>query len=97
MEDLTAFQRDVLYSIAGLDAPKGLKIKEELGEYYDEEVYHGRLYSNLDTLVDKGLVEKGSQDNRTNSYTLTARAVHEIEARRKWETKYTDVEGTPDL
>lgn len=97
MEYLTAFQRDVLYTIAGLDAPKGLKIKEELEKYYSKEVNHGRLYPNLDTLVDKGLVEKGSQDNRTNSYTLTPKALSEIEARRDWETKYTNVEGVPDL
>ena len=97
MEDLTAFQRDMLYIIAGLDAPMGLSIKEELEKYYDKEVAHGRLYPNLDTIVEKGLVEKGSQDNRTNSYTLTPRALREIEARRRWENKYMNGEGVPDL
>lgn len=97
MEDLTAFQRDVLYIIGGLDAPMGLRIKEELDKYYEKEVNHGRLYPNLDTLVDMGLVEKGSQDNRTNSYTLTQRGLREIEVRREWETKYINVEELPDL
>lgn len=91
MEDLTAFQRDMLYVIADLDAPKGVRIKEELEEYYQKEVHHARLYPNLNTLVDEELVEKGSQDNRTNSYTLTQRALREIEDRRKWETKYANV------
>jgi PadR family transcriptional regulator, regulatory protein PadR len=54
MKDLTAFQRDALYVIAGLDDPHGLAIKEELEEYYNKTVHHGRLYSNLDTLVNKG-------------------------------------------
>ena len=34
MHDLTAFQRDILYILAGLDEPKGVEIKDELDEYY---------------------------------------------------------------
>ena len=59
MNDLTGFQRDLLYVITGLDDPHGLAIKDELEDYYEKEVHHGRLYPNLDTLVNKGLVEKG--------------------------------------
>lgn len=91
MHDLTAFQRDVLYVIAGLDEePKGLAIKAELEEYYDGEINHGRLYPSLDALVDEGLVEKGTIDRRTNSYTLSQRGVREIEARREWEAQHLD-------
>jgi DNA-binding PadR family transcriptional regulator len=90
MHDLTGFQRDLLYVIAGLDEPHGLAIKEELEDYYETEVHHGRLYPNLDTLVEKGLVEKGQIDRRTNSYTLTSRGRREIEARREWEAEYLD-------
>lgn len=89
MEDLTAFQRDALYVISGLDVePKGLAIKDRLEDYYDEEINHGRLYPNLDTLVDRGLVQKGSLDKRTNSYTLTDRGKRELEARRAWENDH---------
>lgn len=88
MHDLTGFQRDVLYVIAGLDSPKGLAIKAELDEYYGSEINHGRLYPNLDALVEKGLVEKGQIDDRTNSYTLTQRGNRELEARREWEDQY---------
>jgi len=49
MHDLTGFQRDLLYVIAGLGEPKGLAIKEELGEYYEAPLNHGRPYPNLDT------------------------------------------------
>jgi PadR family transcriptional regulator, regulatory protein PadR len=93
MEDLTTFQRDVLYVIAGLEEPHGLAIKDELGEYYAKEVHHGRLYPNLDTLVDKGLVDKGQFDRRTNVYTLTRRGRREIEARREWEEEYVALEA----
>ena len=95
MYDLTGFQRDLLYVIAGLDKPHGLAIKEELEDYYGKEIHHGRLYPNLDTLVTKGLVEKGQLDNRTNSYTLSHRGQREIEARREWEQQY--LETTDEL
>jgi DNA-binding PadR family transcriptional regulator len=90
MHDLTAFQRDVLYVVAGLDGPHGLAIKEELEGYYDKEVNHGRLYPNLDALVDRGLLEKGQIDRRTNSYDLTVAGRHLIDDRRGWERRYTD-------
>ncbi len=88
MHDLTGFQRDLLYVIAGSDDPHGLAIKDELDDYYKTEVHHGRLYPNLDTLVEKGLVEKGKQDRRTNYYTLTRRGDREIDARDDWEAQY---------
>lgn len=90
MHDLTGFQRDLLYVVAGLDQPHGLAIKEELEAYYEKEIHHGRLYPNLDTLVDKGLVEKGEKDRRTNVYSITRRGEREIEARRAWESDYVE-------
>jgi PadR family transcriptional regulator PadR len=90
MHDLTGFQRDLLTIIAGLDEPKGLAVKEEIDAYYEEDINHGRLYPNLDTLVDKGLVAKGSKDDRTNAYSLTQRGERELEHRRKWENDHLD-------
>ena len=90
MHDLTGFQRDLLYVIAGSEKPHGLAIKDELEKYYEKEIHHGRLYPNLDTLVDKGLVEKGEKDRRTNFYTLTRRGRREIEDRREWEKQYSE-------
>jgi PadR family transcriptional regulator PadR len=87
MQDLSGFQRDLLYTIAGLDRPNGLTLKDELEAYYDSDVNHGRLYPNLDELVEKGLLEKGSKDRRTNYYALTGRGRREIEARRDWENE----------
>ena len=88
MYDLTGFQRDQLYVIAGLDEPHGLAIKDDLEDYYEKEIHHGRLYPNLDTLVEKGLVDKKEKDRRTNKYVLTRRGTREIEARREWEAAY---------
>lgn len=88
MNDLTAFQRDLLYVIAGLETPHGLAIRDELTKYYNTEIHHGRLYPNLDTLVNKGLVKKGQEDGRTNSYSLTERGRRELKTRREWEDDY---------
>lgn len=90
MYDLTGFQRDLLLVASGLDEPHGLAIKNELENYYEKEIQHGRLYPNLDTLVDKGLIEKGQKDRRTNVYTLTQRGRRELEARREWEDEYLE-------
>lgn len=95
MHDLTGFQRDLLYVVQGLEEPHGLAIKEELGDYYEKEIHHGRLYPNLDSLVEKGLIEKGQKDRRTNVYTTTQRGRREIEARREWEAQYLDQEEIP--
>jgi DNA-binding PadR family transcriptional regulator len=91
MYDLTGFQRDLLYVIAGQDRPKGLAVKDVLDDYYESEINHGRLYPNLDTLVDKGLLEKGTQDERTDYYALTRRSERELDARRQWEDQYVDL------
>lgn len=90
MHDLTGFQRDILYVTAGLDEPHGLGIKEELETYYESEIQHGRLYPNLDTLVDEGYLEKGEIDKRTNSYTVTRRGHRLLESRSEWEAQYLE-------
>jgi DNA-binding PadR family transcriptional regulator len=35
------------------------------------DINHGRLYPNLDELVDRGLIEKSELDKRTNEYSLS--------------------------
>ena len=94
MDDLTGLQRDLLYVIAGLDdteRPYGLAIKREIETNYTNEINHGQLYPNLDTLVEHGLVEKGTIDKRTNSYELIERGRRELKDRWEWETQYVDL------
>jgi len=73
--DLTAFQKETLLAIAQLEdsdeEPYGLGVKRQLQERLDKEINHGRLYPNLDDLVEAGLLEKAQLDRRTNTYTLT--------------------------
>jgi len=68
--DLTAFQQNIL-TILAEEPMYGLAVKRELEAYYGSEVNHGRLYPNLDDLVEMGLVEKSELDKRTNQYELT--------------------------
>ena len=96
MEDLTAFQRDLLVATAGLEDPHGIAVKEELEAYYGDEVRHGRLYPNLDTLVNEGLLDKGQKDRRTNEYTLTETGQEVIDARLDWQEQHLSDARVPD-
>lgn len=90
MYDLNGFQRDTLYVVAGLGEPNGLEIKNHLEEYYESEINHGRLYPNLDALVEEGLLQKGTIDERTNYYSVTERGQLILERHRDWEGQYVD-------
>ena len=93
MDQLTGFQRDLLYVIAGMDRPSGQDVLDQINGYVDQPVTHGRLYPNLDTLVERELVEKGQLDRRTNYYALTPKGRRELEARQEWVSRYVEVEA----
>jgi len=94
--ELTAFQRNILVILA--EEPRyGLAIKRELEEYYDSEVNHGRLYPNLDDLVELGLVEKSELDKRTNQYALTDDGKQAVLDQLNWVfTRYVTDESRAD-
>lgn len=93
LANLSGFQRDILWILSHQEPLKGLAIKTQLRAYYGEHVNHGRLYPNLDKLVDWGFVDKGKRDDRTNDYTLTAAGQRALERRRQWiETGEIDAE-----
>jgi DNA-binding PadR family transcriptional regulator len=96
VRELTAFQQNILVILAE-EARYGLAIKRELEDYYDDEVNHGRLYPNLDDLVEMGLVEKSELDKRTNQYELTETGREAMLAQLQWvfESYVTD-EGRAD-
>ncbi len=41
MDDLTWFQRDLLYVIASDEQPSGQDVKDEIEQYYSSEINHG--------------------------------------------------------
>jgi len=91
--ELTGFQRDCLRAVVlcttddDTPEPYGLGIKRHLTEWYGEDVNHGRLYPNLDTLVEMGLLEKEELDKRTNAYRLTESGVEVLQT---YKHKYVD-------
>ncbi|NGM69528.1 PadR family transcriptional regulator [Natronolimnobius sp. AArcel1] len=88
--DLTGFQRDLLVVIAGLDRPSGQTIKSNIERDADIDINHGRLYPNLDTLVNRNLVEKGQLDRRTNYYAITDDGKAALQERESWEQEYLE-------
>jgi DNA-binding PadR family transcriptional regulator len=89
--ELTGFQRDLLYVIAGADRPSGQEIKVQISQFVGE-VNHGRLYPNLDALVEEGYVEKGQHDRRTNYYEISEKGRRALEERREWEDEFVSYE-----
>jgi DNA-binding PadR family transcriptional regulator len=81
--DLTAFQQNIL-TILSEEPMYGLAVKRELEEYYGEEVNHGRLYPNLDDLVEMDLVEKSQLDKRTNQYALSDKGEQAVMDQLEW-------------
>ena len=83
IRELTAFQQNILVVLA--EEPRyGLAIKRTLEDYYGTEVNHGRLYPNLDDLVEMELVEKSELDKRTNQYELTEAGREALLERLDW-------------
>lgn len=88
VDELTSFQRDLLYVIAGLSEPYGVTIREELAAYYNKKIHAGQLYPGLDSLVDNGFVDKDAVDGRTNAYNLTERGHRELTDHCEWMDQY---------
>ncbi|WP_435359310.1 helix-turn-helix transcriptional regulator [Haloarchaeobius sp. DFWS5] len=102
--DLTGFQRDLLDSIYRMESdgetPYGLAIKDELDDFYAEDINHGRLYSNLDALYNLALIEKTELDKRTYEYTLNDESRELVENRTRhladtcgWTVRETATDG----
>lgn len=90
--ELTGFQRDLLFVVGGLSAASGKDIKKELEETQDRKLLAGRIYSNLDTLVEHDFVQKGEIDGRTNEYEITDKGIEEIQSRYQWQSRHVSPE-----
>ena len=96
--DLSAFQQHILTVLS--EKPRyGLAIKRELESYYDSEVNHGRLYPNLNDLVERDFVAKSELDKRTNQYELTEKGYNLLLGELDWQFSklVTDDERAADI
>ena len=56
----------------------------KLRDYYESDVNHGRLYSNLDELDEAGFIAKGRKDQRTNAYEITNAGREVLDSEVAW-------------
>lgn len=87
---LTGFQRDLLVVLSSLDKPSGQTIKETLENRTNNDITHGRLYPNLDTLVEGGFVDKGELDRRTNYYAISETGRDALAEYLEWASAHAD-------
>jgi DNA-binding PadR family transcriptional regulator len=85
---LSAIQRDLLFVVSGLSDSSGKTIKSELENTQGRDILAGRVYRNLDELVDENYVEKGSKNGRTNEYCLTDEGRKAVRSRCRWQRRY---------
>ncbi|MDG5778570.1 PadR family transcriptional regulator [Haloarculaceae archaeon H-GB2-1] len=98
MDDLTGLQRDLLFAVAGQDDPHYLAIKQDLQAYYEKAIYNGhdrefrtrRLFPNLDTLIEKELVERERRGQDMDRYHVTDEGYRVIDERHAWERERVD-------
>ena len=83
MVELTAFQYTLLSAANDLVEPSGQDIRRYVDAcpFHPSPMNHGRLYPNLETIVEAGLVEKGEHDARTNYYEITDDGKDKLETR----------------
>lgn len=85
MADLTNVQRDILFILGGGDTYSGVEIREELQDYYQDQIKKGRLYTNLDGLCEDEYVEKIDDDAiRENEYKITEKGKHWVKMKFEW-------------
>ena len=89
VHELTAIQRDLLFVVSGMRDSSGKAIKSELEDSQGRDLLAGRVYTNLNELVDEDLITKGSKNGRTNEYSLTDEGRDAVRRRRRWERRYT--------
>ena len=86
--ELTGFQRDLLKTLAGLERHSESVSGQDLCRQLEADgltnVNHGRLYQNLDMLVEDGWVSKGKKDQRTNAYATTTAARESRRELQSW-------------
>lgn len=92
MFDLTGFQRDALYVVAGSDGKVETDdINDKIERLYGREVKAGTLYSNMRQLHEKGLVERHRLTGRKYGYTITRRGELELAEKREWEDSFPNI------
>lgn len=93
MHNLSAFQRDLLVTVAGMGPISGQDAKNHLEERWGEKINHSRLYPNLDELASMKLIRINKDTGgRHNEYEIMPMGRREMDAYREWEDKHRNRE-----
>ncbi|MFC6727071.1 PadR family transcriptional regulator [Natronoarchaeum mannanilyticum] len=71
-----------------VDEPSGQELKDQFEEETTATVNRGNIYPNLNTLTERGFINKESRDCRTNCYSLTQQGRSCLHQRHKWEQEH---------
>ncbi|WP_313695078.1 PadR family transcriptional regulator [Halorarum halobium] len=82
---LSALEWDVLWMLSKRGPLKGIAIRQELIDYYGEEVSHAEVYPSLDALADLELVREVATDGRPREYKLTEEGRRTLARRQIWQ------------
>lgn len=86
-DDFTTFRRDILTVLAS-GGKYGLAIKRELEAHYGKEVNSGRLYPQIQWLVERGLVTRSELDKRTNLHEITDKGGWALREHYNWQREH---------
>lgn len=90
METLTGYQRDLLLVVAGLAPTDANEISDEMTDYRgDAAAAPRKLFPNLQTLSDRGLVDS---DPITEVYEITDQGRTVVSNHREWRAELLDEE-----
>lgn len=88
--ELTSFQRDLLFVVAGRAGASGQEVKAELEDTTGESILPGQLYPNLDDLQAADLVRQEDRDGRTNDYSATEQGRVVLAELVRWQCEHVD-------
>ena len=90
LTDLTAFQRDLLVVIGYEGPATGSHIGNAMAEVWGEEsINPGRLYPNLATLEEEGLISKEKPNDRAHLNEITVEGREALYGYTKWASGHT--------
>lgn len=97
MTDINKWQTTILAAAAAADDQNGQDIARRIEQAHGVDVSNGRLYPNLDALVDAGLLTQRTDGGRANRHNVTDRGMRELEARLDYLLRHADANPRYDL
>lgn len=94
LHGLSAFQRDLLTAVAAIEAGGTTDISSKLNDHYPQLVNQGRVYPNVQDLLDRGLLEQHEREFDTPEYSLTETGRTALHNYRQWIATSLKTEGS---